>query len=137
MRQKFLLVAATALVISGCGSPSDDEDVAKKNVNFSSAESIDAAFVSEGISACGFNADDYLRSIAKHDFKWDDDAKGFLHEKFGSFRKSVASYGVITYISDKAKLQNGFGAFNPITLYCDYESRQKKVLKYYSDVAPD
>jgi hypothetical protein len=40
--------------------------------------------------------------------------------------------GVITLVTDKAKLQNGFGAFQHIVLQCDYDTQSKKVLGYRS-----
>ena len=77
---------------------------------------------------CASGADDYLRSIAKYDFKWDD--VGFLETKFDKFRKQVAAPGVLVLVSDKAKLQNGFGAYQHVELLCSYDTQSKKVLSY-------
>lgn len=85
-----------------------------------------------GIAAsveCASGADDYLRSIAKYDFKWDD--TGFLEEKFDKYLKKVVKPGVLTILSDKAKLQNGFGAFHHIELFCDFDTQNDKVLRYH------
>jgi hypothetical protein len=85
-----------------------------------------------GIAAaieCASGADDYLRSIAKYDFKWDD--MGMLDTKFDHYLKAVPSPGVLTSTSDKAKLQNGFGAYTHIELFCNYDTQSHKVLKYW------
>ena len=102
-------------------------------INFNDAKSIDTALGTEAASACGYDADDYLRKVAKHDFKWDDDATGMFGVKFGSFLQKVSKPGVIVYVSDRAKLQNGFGAFTRIKLYCEYDAKSKKVLNFYTD----
>ena len=81
-------------------------------------------------SRCGSGADDYLRSIARHDFAWDDDAKGFLGRKFPDYLVKVDQPGVLTMVSDYAKLQNGFGAYTHIKLFCRYDTQSEKVLGY-------
>jgi hypothetical protein len=77
---------------------------------------------------CSSGADDYLRSVAKFDFKWDD--TGWLETKFDKYLQTVREPGVLTVISNKAKLQNGFGAFQHVELFCDYDTQNKKVLEY-------
>lgn len=106
---------------------------AKIPENPNNAKSLDEHYGSDAEISCGQGADDYLRQIAKHDFKWDDDATGMFGVKFGSYLPKVQRPGVITYMSDRAKLQNGFGAFTRITLYCVYDTNSDKVLKFYTD----
>lgn len=77
---------------------------------------------------CADGADDYLRSVAKWDFKWDE--IGALEAKFDKYRAYVKSPGVLTSVSKKAKLQNGFGAYKHITLTCDYDTQAQKVVSY-------
>ncbi|WP_189539046.1 hypothetical protein [Novosphingobium arvoryzae] len=81
-------------------------------------------------SRCGSGADDFLRSIAAHDFAWDDDAKGLFGRKFPDYLVRVDEPGVLTMVSDYAKLQNGFGAFTRIKLFCRYDTQAEKVLGY-------
>jgi hypothetical protein len=84
-----------------------------------------------GISAAGWcenGADDYLRSVAKWDFAWDE---GDKDDRFTQFRTYVKSPGVLTNISHKAKLQNGFGVYKHVTLTCDYDTQAKKVIGYH------
>jgi len=40
---------------------------------------------------------------------------------------------VLTLLSKKVSLQNGFGAYTRVTLYCDYDTQAKKVLEYRID----
>jgi hypothetical protein len=77
---------------------------------------------------CESDADDYLRSIAQFDFNWD--KTGFLEFKFDRYSKDVQAPGVLTMVSNKAKLQNGFGAYQHIELFCDYDTQKEKVLGY-------
>lgn len=105
---------------SSSSAPNESSD------NMNEATALDKQYGTKAEATCGVEADDYLRSIAKHDFAWDDDAKGFFGVKFGSFRKQVDAPGVITYVSDKAKLQNGFGAWNHVTLLCHYNTTTDK-----------
>jgi hypothetical protein len=77
---------------------------------------------------CANEADDYLRSIARFDFAWD--KTGLLESKFGKYLMHVKSPGVLTVVSKKAKLQNGFGAYQHITLFCDYDTQAQNVLGY-------
>src|SRR3954468_761878 len=44
--------------------------------------------------------------LAKNDFQWTD---GFLEPKFSHYRWANEKLGVITFIGDKIKFQNGFG----------------------------
>ena len=93
-----------------------------------SAEALDKKYGTSGIFLCAAQADDYLRSIAKYDFKWEN--IGFLETKFDTYIKNVKSPGVLTLESDKAQLQNGFGAYQRIELYCDYDTQRKEVLGF-------
>lgn len=82
----------------------------------------------KGALSCASYADDYLRKVAKYSFRWDD--IGFFGFKFNSYLKTVSEPGVITYVSNRASLQNGFGAFVRIELLCDYDTQKDKVLRY-------
>lgn len=90
----------------------------------SSAQYLDDKYGIGGVSHCDVEADDYLRSIAKYDYAWD--KTGFLETKFDH----ILTHVKLTFVSQKAKLQNGFGAFQHITLYCDYDTQSEKVLGF-------
>ncbi len=89
---------------------------------------LDKKYGTKGALSCSHYADDYLRKTAKYSFKWDD--IGFFGVKFNSYLKRVSEPGVITYVSNRASLQNGFGAFVRIELFCDYDTQKDEVLRY-------
>lgn len=95
-----------------------------------SAEYLDKQYGIKANATCGAEADDYLRSIAKYDFDWDDEAKGFLGVKFDKHLRSVGKPGVLILTSSYAKLQNGFGAWQHIQLFCEFDTQQDKVLSF-------
>jgi len=72
-------------------------------------------------TACANGADEYLRSVARYDYAWDH--VGALDTKFDDYSLVVKRPGVLTVISDKAKLQNGFGAFEHVTLFCEFDTQ--------------
>ena len=92
------------------------------------AKKLDEKYGIAAALSCSQGADDYLRSAAKYDFKWDD--TGFLETKFDHHATTVQTPGVIVEFSDKVALSNGFGAYQHITLRCNYDSQKKKVLGY-------
>ena len=59
----------------------------------------------------------YIEKLARYDFEWTD---GWLDYKFTHFRWKNQNKGIITFIGDKIKLQNGFGAWQHYTYACDY-----------------
>lgn len=65
-----------------------------------------------------------VEMLAKYDFKWTD---GILEPKFSRYRWKSQKDGRVTYIGDKIKLQNGFGAWQNIIYECDYDPAIKKV----------
>ncbi len=79
-------------------------------------------------SRCGDGVDDYLRSIARYDFAWD--KLGFMEPKFSEYHTQILTPGVMVWVSRKAKLQNGFGAYKRIIVTCDYDTQADKVIKY-------
>lgn len=96
-------------------------------------EAIDKRFGSRAQSACEEGADQFLRRIAAHDFAWDRDAEGFFGDKFDKYGVKSVGNGLITLITDRAKLSNGFGAFTHITFYCLYDAKIDKVVRYSQD----
>lgn len=98
-------------------------------VDLNDASALDEKYGTSATVYCASDADGYLRTIAKYDFKWDD--VGFLETKFDKYLKRVSAPGVLTVVSSKAKLQNGFGAYQHIELLCDYDTQAKKVVRYW------
>ncbi|HEX4268875.1 MAG TPA: hypothetical protein VHY36_13385 [Steroidobacteraceae bacterium] len=125
----FIIVAAGAIFSSKDPTPAASSDSsADKPVNLKDASALDDKYWIEADGNCSAGADDYLRSIAKWDFKWD--KEGFGDIKFDHFLKAVSTPGVLTVVSHKAALQNGFGAYQHIDLLCEYDTQADKVLGY-------
>ncbi len=66
-----------------------------------------------------------VERLAKYQFEWTD---GWLGLKFGHYKWNDAARGVITYVGDKIKFQNVFGAWENETYSCDYDPSTKTVL---------
>ena len=65
----------------------------------------------------------YIEKLAKYDFEWTD---GWLDSKFSHFRWKNRKEGAITFLGDKIKLQNGFGAWQSYVYECDYLPNKDK-----------
>src|SRR6185437_5012348 len=119
-KNKALLILALAaialtLAIVSCD---DQPSTPPQPINLTNAQSLDEKYSAEAVTYCAGSADEYLRSVAKYDFKWDD--VGLLETKFDHYLKQLAAPGVLVMVSDKAKLQNGFGAYQHVELLCNY-----------------
>ena len=60
-----------------------------------------------------------IERMAKYQFEWTD---GWLESKFPLYKWKDNSYCTITYIGDKIKLQNGFGAWANYIYACEYSA---------------
>lgn len=107
---------------------SDASATPESAVDLTNAKVLDEKYGIDAEVRCASGADDYLRSVTKYDFRWDD--IGFLGFKFDRYVKSVVSPGVLTSTSNKVKIQNGFGAYQRAKLLCDYDTQAKQVLRY-------
>ncbi len=63
--------------------------------------------------------------MAKYDYQWTDK---FLEPKLSHFRWKNSKKGYVTYIGDKIKFQNGFGAWQNSVYECDFDPTSKQVL---------
>ena len=75
------------------------------------------------------NAEVYCRRpvelMAKNNFEWTD---SFLESKFTHYRWKNQARGEVTYVGDRIKFQNGFGAWIFHTYECDLDGTGEKVL---------
>jgi hypothetical protein len=69
--------------------------------------------------------DDAVERLAKYSHEWTD---GWLDAKFTHFRWKDQGHGVMTYIGDKIRFQNGFGAWQPHVYECDLDTHTHTVL---------
>jgi hypothetical protein len=67
----------------------------------------------------------FVERMAKNNFEWTD---GLLEPKFSHYRWKDQAAGSVTYIGDKIKFQNGFGAWIYHTYECDLDASGKNVL---------
>jgi len=67
----------------------------------------------------------YVERLAKNNFEWFD---GAFEPKFSHFRWKNRPQGVVSYIGDKIKFQNGFGAWIIHTYECDFDTTKKTVV---------
>jgi hypothetical protein len=101
---------------------------AKKPIDLNSAQALDAEYSMQASVSCESGADDYVRSTAKYGFKWEKSDR-FEHE-FNNYLREVKTSGILTLESDRLQLQNGFGAYQRMRIYCDYDSLTAKVVSF-------
>lgn len=68
---------------------------------------------------------DKIEKLAKHQAEWTD---GWLGSKFTHYKWRDQTNGIITYVGDRIKFQNGFGAWTPIVYECDFDTRDDNAL---------
>ncbi len=66
-----------------------------------------------------------VEKLASHDMKWTD---GTFESKFSQANWAPEGKGAIRYFGDKAKFQNGFGAYTNVVYACDLALDNKTVL---------
>lgn len=71
--------------------------------------------------AATFKCQDEIEKKANKQAEWTD---GVLGSKFSRFRWKDQRKGVMTFIGDKLKYQNGFGAWQYHSYQCDYDTQQ-------------
>lgn len=79
---------------------------------------------------CNDGADNYLRSVAHYKYNWD--GAGTPTERFDRFNPVLTAPGELTMISDKARVSDGFGVFQPIEVFCNFDTQNREVLSYGS-----
>jgi hypothetical protein len=80
------------------------------------------------LSAATVKCASRIERQAKFSFEWTDE---WLESKISRFRWEDQGRGVITYIGDKIKLQNGFGAWAPYIYTCDFDTTNEIVLNVH------
>jgi hypothetical protein len=121
-------VMAIIMIVAQASSHSTGPDTTHTAVSLNDARALEGEYESTAVVWCDDGADDYLRSVSKYDFKWDE--IGFLEHKFDMYLTFVSKPGVLVMTTKKAKLQNGLGAYQRIELDCEYDTQAGKVLGY-------
>jgi hypothetical protein len=77
----------------------------------------------------GFSAARHCRAsierLAKYQHEWTD---SWHEEKFYRMRWADQAAGTVTYVGDRVKFQNGFGAWQYMTYQCTYDPIGERVL---------
>ncbi len=95
------------------------------------AQALDRKYGLRAAESCSGGADDYIRSITPHLFRWEEGQA--LTPRFDQYSLGVSSPGVLTMISTRARISDGFGTFSPIKIYCNYDTQNEDVLSYTSE----
>lgn len=66
-----------------------------------------------------------IERLAKFQFEW---ADGWLEPNFSHYRWADQEKGLVTYLGDKIKFQNGFGAWQHYVYSCDYDPASDSIL---------
>lgn len=66
-----------------------------------------------------------VERLANYSMEWTD---GFLESKFSRFRWSPLGNGILVYIGDTARFQNGFGAWQNVIYECTYDPASERVI---------
>lgn len=77
---------------------------------------------------CAAGADEFIRSMTHHRFHWD--TSDDLSPRFDRFATQVTAPGVLTMLSSKAAVGDGFGAFHPIQIECNFDTQSRQVIAY-------
>lgn len=59
-----------------------------------------------------------IESLAKYAHEWTD---GMLEPKMSHYRWKDKKRGIVTFLGDKLRFQNGFGAWQNVVYECDYD----------------
>jgi hypothetical protein len=66
-----------------------------------------------------------IERMAKHSVEWTD---RWLQTKVSGWSRVPPAPGAVTYIGDRVKFQNGFGAWSPMIYECDFDPVAQRVL---------
>jgi tetratricopeptide (TPR) repeat protein len=66
-----------------------------------------------------------VERLAAHNFEWTD---GWLESKFSHYRWRDRNQAIVTFVGDKIKYQNGFGAWTLSIYECDFDTKTERVV---------
>jgi hypothetical protein len=128
----FFIIAVSAL--SQCTSSNDKKSEIDREqylqAHGNDPIALDHEFGTEAQVACSSSVDEYLRSISRYDFAWDDDAKGWNGVKFNKVPRQSTGYGMLTLLTTRVKLSNAFGAFEHKDIFCLYNVASKNFVRF-------
>ncbi|KZB73274.1 hypothetical protein AUQ43_18530 [Thalassospira sp. MCCC 1A01148] len=78
------------------------------------------------IASASVYCPDQIERLAKWDHEWTD---GMLEMKFSHYRWKDKEAGIVDFIGDKLKMQNGFGAWQNVIYVCTFSTDPEMVLE--------
>ena len=123
-------VVLTVLLIGGCvgilsvGDDGKSKDQPPKLSDAECMQDLQCWGDRKSIEAT-FKCQPAIERMAKYSFEWTD---AMLEPKMSRFRWKDQAAGVVTFIGDKVKFQNGFGAWQAMIYECDYSPAAQLVL---------
>ena len=66
-----------------------------------------------------------IEALAKYDMRWTD---GFAESKFPRIRLVGPEHRTATFSGSKAQFQNGFGAYQNVSYWCEYDPLNERVV---------
>ena len=78
------------------------------------------------MAAASVYCPDQIERLAKWDHEWTD---GMLEMKFSHYRWKDKEAGIVDFIGDKLKMQNGFGAWQNVVYVCTFSTNPEMVLE--------
>lgn len=131
----FIVLAVIIFGISMCSSNDESSTSSDTSAPAKTPEKIaaEAAACKKDLSCWGEKhsisaavyCDDHVEKLAKYDHEWTD---GLLELKFSHYRWKNIDKGIVTYIGDKIKFQNGFGAWQNQVYECDFDPATEAIL---------
>jgi hypothetical protein len=127
----FLGIMCVALVTCMSGNESGSSSTPKKSPEEIAAEEakcrqdLQCWGSKHSISAAVY-CDDQIEKLAKYSHEWTD---GMLEPKISHFRWLDKEAGRVTFIGDKIKFQNGFGAWTNMVYECDFDPKTNTVFE--------
>lgn len=118
----FSVIFSTFMVMC---SDSNDDSTAGSNLSDAECMATLQCWGEKNIIMAGAYCQVPIEKMAKYTHEWTD---GFTTPRFSHYRWKDQSTGVVTYIGDQIKMQNGFGAWSHYTYECDFAPQNNLVL---------
>ena len=116
--------ARMADVVNPPNPPVVSDDDGKSNESAAACKKQLGCWAEKNLIEATFACRPRIERMAQYQFEWTD---GFFEPKMSHYRWKDPSAGVVTYIGDKIKFQNGFGGWQYYMYFCDYDSSTKAV----------
>ena len=66
-----------------------------------------------------------IERFARYDVRWD---KSIFEARFSHYRWKDQARGIVTFVGDRISFQNGFGAWQPHSYECDFDTNSRTAI---------